>query len=179
MISTHAPLAGRDDQTVRLWAEENNFNPRAPCGARHGVLHAERRQEDFNPRAPCGARHGFLVTNAEKRVFQPTRPLRGATYTLHDNCTHTAYFNPRAPCGARLTSLRTMFHSNANFNPRAPCGARPNRVLNPSNSSNISTHAPLAGRDHETYTETCQNLLFQPTRPLRGATIGKEGSSYQ
>ena len=36
----------------------------------------------------------------------------------------------------------------------------------------ISIHAPRAGRDHETYTETCQSLLFQSTRPVRGATGG-------
>ena len=41
-----------------------------------------------------------------------------------------------------------MRSQRSHFNPRAPCGAR-----------------------HETYTETCQSLLFQPTRPLRGATL--------
>ena len=37
----------------------------------------------------------------------------------------------------------------------------------------ISTHAPLAGRDRSIGTSTGTGLLFQPTRPLRGATTLK------
>ena len=33
-ISTHAPLAGRDQVTVVTKTRTTNFNPRAPCGAR-------------------------------------------------------------------------------------------------------------------------------------------------
>ena len=81
MISTHAPLAGRDLHRDKQLSERDNFNPRAPCGARQfGVFdpfkvnristHAplagrDRRnaarnsgRDDFNPRAPCGARQG-------------------------------------------------------------------------------------------------------------------------
>ena len=54
-------------------------------------------------------------------------------------------FNPRAPCGARrLCTVRHRAYHN--FNPRAPCGAR----LKEFNRG---------GSD-----------IFQPTRPLRGAT---------
>ena len=55
-------------------------------------------------------------------------------------------FNPRAPCGARL-SQRTGRERRICFNPRAPCGAR--------------------RRDKDgnvTY------VMFQSTRPVRGAT---------
>ena len=34
-----------------------NFNPRAPCGARHKATGIATNPKDFNPRAPCGARH--------------------------------------------------------------------------------------------------------------------------
>ena len=37
----------------------------------------------------------------------------------------------------------------------------------------ISTHAPLAGRDEEELTFRKSSLLFQPTRPLRGATAAQ------
>ena len=33
-ISTHAPLAGRDNIDIREKLIRHNFNPRAPCGAR-------------------------------------------------------------------------------------------------------------------------------------------------
>ncbi len=36
--------------------------------------------------------------------------------------------------------------------------------------TNISTHAPLAGRDIFTKEQTDALAAFQPTRPLRGAT---------
>ena len=35
----------------------------------------------------------------------------------------------------------------------------------------ISTHAPLAGRDQETIFDLKMENQFQPTRPLRGATV--------
>ena len=34
-ISTHAPLAGRDRLPVEFRNADYDFNPRAPCGARH------------------------------------------------------------------------------------------------------------------------------------------------
>ena len=148
------------------------------------------------------------------KQFQPTRPLRGATNMGRRKLPARLNFNPRAPCGARLASLGAMFHCDTNFNPRAPCGARrcelslllcqfvfqPTRPLrgatvSPSkirNLYNISTHAPLAGRDRTASSMkrprrhfnprapcgarpmkslmTPLPLVFQPTRPLRGAT---------
>ena len=79
MISIHAPLAGRDESVLPLPWGPQNFNPRAPCGARRGNGPSCRGCTDFNPRAPCGARHHVLFP---------------WSLQLH--------FNPRAPCGARL-----------------------------------------------------------------------------
>ena len=87
-----------------------------------------RIRERFNPRAPCGA-----------------RPHTGET---NDN---NAHFNPRAPCGARH-SKPVPLQSSCNFNPRAPCGARP-------------LFDAVKGGDE----------VFQPTRPLRGATFDRNG----
>ena len=102
-------------------------------------------------------------------VFQPTRPLRGATTATNPSQIYRYHFNPRAPCGARqpVTKLNVR---QENFNPRAPCGAR-HELTHPSNHrGEISTHAPLAGRDgHESFYRNPWSE-FQPTRPLRGAT---------
>ena len=100
----------------------------------------------FNPRAPCGARQyeGRHNTNHDK--FQPTRPLRGATIAIVDSI-------------AEVT-----------FQPTRPLRGATNRVFNPCNSSNISTHAPLAGRDRGHQEQEQFPKKFQPTRPLRGAT---------
>ena len=56
------------------------------------------------------------------------------------------------------------------FNPRAPCGARRDRPLRRFILAQISTHAPLAGRDGLLWKSCVWQELFQPTRPLRGAT---------
>ena len=81
-------------------------------------------------------------------LFQPTRPLRGAT-----------------------EGVETLKLSMMDFNPRAPCGAR--HVLRPllGVRLGISTHAPLAGRDGIGAQSLRRRAEFQPTRPLRGATV--------
>ena len=84
---------------------------------------------------------------AQISTFQPTRPLRGAT--------------AKYPCSD---------YEEVNFNPRAPCGARhqyPDILIY---LCDISTHAPLAGRDFHDSDYFVQHMIFQPTRPLRGAT---------
>ena len=78
-ISTHAPLAGRDACRASRSPQGNDFNPRAPCGARRSSSRSIGTIANFNPRAPCGARH----------VFESHHQLQ-------------TNFNPRAPCGARL-----------------------------------------------------------------------------
>ena len=101
-------------------------------------------------------------------------------------------FNPRAPCGARLQCVSVFYYGGGYFNPRAPCGARPlgpkekaliilisthaplagrdSRFSERTIQHYISTHAPLAGRDAGTAQECRELAVFQPTRPLRGAT---------
>ena len=110
-ISTHAPLAGRDENTKNLMSNgcifqptrplrgattaphlrmgSINFNPRAPCGARlHCYGTSPRGRSNFNPRAPCGARPPLFWFYYEDSEFQPTRPLRGATAKVYKSlCT--------------------------------------------------------------------------------------------
>ena len=59
-------------------------------------------------------------------------------------------FNPRAPCGARL-SPTDSFVRWTSFNPRAPCGARLYHNKKPMSI-----------------------IMFQSTRPMRGATRPSE-----
>ena len=186
-ISIHAPLAGRDVIAYKLRTILSDFNPRAPCGARH-------------------FEHNEIHVHA---AFQSTRPLRGATMTIStllfgSNISIHAplagrdssgrllpglpgYFNPRAPCGARPASktsrevtrpfqstrplrgatvtmaMRSM--SAKDFNPRAPCGAR--RSMSPPNKNNvqISIHAPLAGRDISRRRQRRRQIHFNPRAP--------------
>ena len=80
IISTHAPLAGRDvGQTYRI-ALSTIFQPTRPLR---------------------GATNGRVILEKKGEEFQPTRPLRGATWLLVLILCFLLYFNPRAPCGAR------------------------------------------------------------------------------
>ena len=146
LISTHAPLAGRDDTTGRAFTVRRYFNPRAPCGARQDRFLFVPVCSNFNPRAPCGARPVWIRVEI----------------AIHD-------FNPRAPCGARQIVIHSVVSSFL-FQPTRPLRGATHLPLRLNAYSNISTHAPLAGRDSTTSRCRKSALIFQPTRPLRGAT---------
>ena len=58
----------------------------------------------------------------------------------------------------------------SDFNPRAPCGARrPQRGI-ASPPAGISIHAPHTGRDYDIQFGPRGAVVFQSTRPIRGAT---------
>ena len=126
------------------------------------------RPQNFNPRAPCGARRHASQAFVELSGFQPTRPLRGATFpfcrsewqttisthaplagrdlTLPSTPSPPRYFNPRAPCGARLDRLIAA-DGGGHFNPRAPCGARLYRIYAfLSSISDFNPRAPCGAR---------------------------------
>ena len=194
-ISTHAPLAGRDEFKPVLTASMGHFNPRAPCGARLSETIQAHNLTYFNPRAPCGARPGTATrVTLVKLLFQPTRPLRGATLDAVKARSEPYIISTHAPLAGRdikqvsppsggtvfqpTRPLRGATERNSSqpkpetyFNPRAPCGARRLSNQHTEHNSTISTHAPLAGRDLGVVTSFVANVLFQPTRPLRGATL--------
>ena len=60
--------------------------------------------------------------------------------------------------------------SDSRFNPRSPCGERRARYVPIFGRVGVSTHAPLAGSDTG-ITSLLTLIKFQPTLPLRGATI--------
>ena len=101
---------------------------------------------DFNPRAPCGARQDVPALCAPPFLFQPTRPLRGATVL------------------PRVHRPRPKFQPTRPLRGATPVARGLGRV------GEISTHAPLAGRDATASKSCTRRRPFQPTRPLRGAT---------
>ena len=55
-ISILAVLADRDIAWAMVRAIRRDFNPRGPCGPRHGKILELKDAKDFNPRGPCGPR---------------------------------------------------------------------------------------------------------------------------
>ena len=124
LISTHAPLAGRDNGGNDAMTLEKLFQPTRPL--RGATLrdawtilpieistHAPLAGRDLPGLPPCQRLYRFqptrplrgatirFATASPKLLFQPTRPLRGATMGAFDLSNTLDDFNPRAPCGAR------------------------------------------------------------------------------
>ena len=103
-ISIPAPRVGRDE-TVSWGLSSWEISIHAPRVGRDNMFCAKRaKREDFNPRAPCGARPMRSMSASSRTVFQSTRPVWGATCLRISHTICILNFNPRAPCGARRNS---------------------------------------------------------------------------
>ena len=167
------------------------FNPRAPCGARRFGGNCYRQSQRFQSTRPLRGATDTSRSGSYHNRFQSTRPLRGATgmplgvepsqqISIHaplagrdrsrwDRLCNLGDFNPRAPCGAR----RRIFPRSRRvkwISIHAPLAGRDCIDFAKNADHRISIHAPLAGRDGSICHDGCTSLLFQSTRPLRGAT---------
>ena len=61
-VSIHALLAECDESKRTPLTIYKSFNPRTPCGVRHGATPGQQNQNSFNPRTPCGVRRNRLYT---------------------------------------------------------------------------------------------------------------------
>ena len=91
--------------------------------------------------------------NENPGAFQSPRPLRGAT--IMDWFGDTFF----------IISIH------------APLAGRDRRLLQRHLAVDISTHAPLTGRDKCDHDGNRTTNRFQPTRPLRGATVATSSQS--
>ena len=154
-ISIHAPLAG--------------------CDLLGFVLFPGRA--DFNPRTPCGVRHGVEPSAVTYNQFQSTHPLRGATagdlgpvlaqnISIHAplagcDCHVVGFVRaggisihaPLAGCDASTLLLVLM---PARFQSTHPLRGATSCNCGRGSAISISIHAPLAGCDVPTVTSaTC------------------------
>ena len=151
-----------------------------------------RTLKNFNPRAPCGARLPSCAAVIIAPRFQPTRPLRGATGlparrpcaepisthaplagrdTTFEQAVDKLTISTHAPLAGRDYSFPASL-GGVDISTHAPLAGRDvyagDRELS---VYDISTHAPLAGRDVIPVDDATVAGVFQPTRPLRGATF--------
>ena len=127
------------------------FNPRAPYGARHPAGTENAYTGAISIHAPHTGRDPDAYSQQQMQtLFQSTRPIRGATAPAFEILSRHRYFNPRAPYGARRGG------------PGPELGA-----------CAISIHAPHTGRDCCPVVDLASFILFQSTRPIRGATRPK------
>ncbi len=124
-ISTHTPLAGRDRDGVVHRLGSGDFYSHAPRGAR------------LNARA-CSSIYAYFYSHAPRGA----RQQRNSEHHIH------GYFYSHAPRGARRNLSRTGLRSSRFLLTRPSRGATWTRSAMPWSARWISTHTPLAGRDH-------------------------------
>ena len=88
-----------------------------------GLPECKECPENFNPRAPRGARHFANVERKIDSVFQSTRPSRGATAKARE-IADRYYISIHAPLAGRDVRCSCVEYADGYFNPRAPRGAR-------------------------------------------------------
>ena len=192
-ISTHAPLAGRDQEGKQAYGSNEQFQPTRPLrGATDIRLDIRLPQKQFQPtrplrgattsfvmsttisraistHAPLAGRDGVVAHIAESPAISTHAPLAGRDAAASSLLPFFFDFNPRAPCGARRQALPRVLGGEG-FQPTRPLRGATKRISEPIHNISISTHAPLAGRDLSLRALPLRNFAFQPTRPLRGAT---------
>ena len=148
-ISTHTPLAGRD----QLLADPVS----------HGRY--------FYSHAPCGARLGRRLGRQQKPGFLLTRPLRGAT-RCHSTPPHRTCISTHTPLAGRDTPCFSTGTLNIFISTHTPLAGRdePN-VGEIKTIKYFYSHAPCGARPDVGSPERSV-FLFLLTRPLRGATHG-------
>ena len=146
-ISTHAPLAGRD-LPVSALAASDMISTHAPLAGRdyhHPVKH--NHLQKFQPTRPLRGATVITTSKQKSRRISTHAPLAGRDAFEQGSISIPKIISTHAPLAGRDKNDCSYDHCYNNFNPRAPCGARLGKVG-----------------------KVFDPPLFQPTRPLRGAT---------
>ena len=123
-ISTHAPLAGRDFHPLPPKPNMKRFQPTRPLRGATAIALGFAREEEISTHAPLAGRDRQQPQFCRPRGISTHAPLAGRD-SPGAGCTRpTSDFNPRAPCGARRDLTADLARAVEHFNPRAPCGAR-------------------------------------------------------
>ena len=179
-ISTHAPLAGRDCE-VDVGAPELVISTHAPLAGRDEKVDDCVDRVSISTHAPLAGRDLLVACGrVSRKTISTHAPLAGRDNFGDREDTETIlYFNPRAPCGARL-ALEAAPGLVVIFQPTRPLRGATGLYIVFWSRFGISTHAPLAGRDANVVTTRLPDSKFQPTRPLRGATTKpKQATGYE
>ena len=209
------PLRGATGHTLSSSTRTNNFNPRTHCGARPARQEHRQRPQRFQPtrplrgatiqrlhsqravlistHAPLAGRDAAERIKAQKKENISTHaPLAGRDQGLSSACvsfelisTHAPLagrdvrfghalnrreISTHAPLAGRDDNAPWYWHQPCYFNPRAPCGARPLAMAVMTGAEIFQPTRPLRGATGVVEKEAGARQIFQPTRPLRGAT---------
>ena len=144
-ISTHTPLAGRDN-TWRNCVLTTGISTHTPLAGRDlGGSCDTSLFDDFYSHAPCGARHPSGNGNSHTGKFLLTRPLRGATCNLSRK-SRFSIISTHTPLAGRDVAPADFHEVLSDFYSHAPCGARPVPGAIQISSDHFYSHAPCGAR---------------------------------
>ena len=149
VISIHAPRVGCDRISGFKWVHPISFQSTHPVwGATLqstsismlNILH-------FNPRTPCGVRHGGGTCCGRRRSISIHAPRVGCDLTLPWLAASTKKFQSTHPVWGATERVIRFCRAGVNFNPRTPCGVRHLGPAVNDHTLSISIHAPRVGCD--------------------------------
>ena len=171
-VSIHAPRAGRDPAQMGMESRLSRFQSTRPVRGATSSLGIPRRAACFNPRAPCGARPAHLMEGWADQTVSIHAPRAGRDRRCQWWADSPVRFNPRAPCGARLRTASIRLVSVAFQSTRPVRGATcPHSVR--AFQTQVSIHAPRAGRDHRPPGLCPTGKCFNPRAPCGARPISK------
>ena len=179
-VSIHAPREGRDlNQQVDYWSARG-FNPRAPRGARHAETLIEHRADGVSIHAPREGRDNRAEEFLARKHVSIHAPREGRDPPVGGHGRIGLPFQSTRPARGATKKMTTITFTDA-VSIHAPREGRDQRMLAPEWFSEVSIHAPREGRDILVFAVLRQiEVMFQSTRPARGATIAhrkaKEGA---
>ena len=140
------------------------FNPRAPCGARRDFQLFMKRLRKISTHAPLAGRDEQRGIQPKAGEISTHAPLAGRDSRIYAPSQCVRYFNPRAPCGARRL-LGWVSSWTSTFRSTRPLRGATIAPVATSESIEISTHAPLAGRDDIKVSGAAGKGYFNPRAP--------------
>ena len=169
-ISTHVPHAGHDCHYRFRYVHGNNFNSRAPCGARLGLYNKSLTSQPFQLTCPMRGTTRAGRVSGSPLAFQLTCPMRGTTWAFIVGSEYRI-FQLTCPMrgttkGDGGTALRRLFQLTcpmrgttgagqsgewiARISTHVPHAGHDFLANRPTSEFKISTHVPHAGHDGET-----------------------------
>ena len=189
-FNPRAPCGARHDRFMRP-PPFARFNPRAPCGARPRTCHKYSFIFGFQSTRPVWGATEVNFGGAALDTFQSTRPVWGATRGQQAPCGALGV-SIHAPRVGRDELRSILAEAVGVFQSTRPVWGATGQVFTAHRSFRVSIHAPRVGRDMPSFAPIAVGLsfnprapcgarpvsrpyalailLFQSTRPMRGAT---------
>ena len=146
MISIHVPLAGHDP-AADIAAIADKISIHVPL-AGHDRQHRQRHHpcQNFNPRAPCGARLNDADAMQVNEEFQSTCPLRGTTPRKREvHC--LLRISIHVPLAGHDQLLVETLMPPITISIHVPLAGHDHYLAGVREVAVISIHVPLAGHD--------------------------------